>query len=168
MTDPRIPLAPADRICQLRTAELFVLAAARLWVADYADAAAGPARWRDGFRAAGLGGGPEQAFDRLFACIAAGATRQIGFHCPTCACLGEDELVLLRIFADLQGGRHAPARRALLDWVAPGAARVAADLAADVARAMVQSGLWIPLRLHPAAVLAPKFSYYYQGSNSIH
>jgi len=133
-----------DRICQLRTAELLLLAAGRLWVAAYLDPARQGPDWRDGFAAAGIDPEAADRFDALFGMLAAGATREIGFHCPTCTCLGRDEALLLRAFGHLQHGRAGEAERLLGAFLAPAAARLAVGPAGDVAAAMLAAGLRLP------------------------
>lgn len=140
--------APAARIGQLRTAELLVLAAARLWVADYLDPHRHGPNWRDGFRAAGLDRASGDQFDALFAVLAAGAIREIGFHRPTCACLGADEVLLLRVFCQLQRGRAEAAERLLAAVLAPAAVRLALLPAGRVAMAMAGAGIFLPNRVN--------------------
>ncbi|MCC7047830.1 MAG: hypothetical protein IT562_14040 [Alphaproteobacteria bacterium] len=135
-----------DRVSQLRTAELLVLAAGRFWVAHYLDPSGTDERWREGFRVAGLDHPTAEAFDALFNAFAGGATRAICFHCPACPRLGDDEAMLIQALAHLQRRRETPARRILEAWLAPAALRVAFAHAQEVARAMAEVGLRLPPR----------------------
>jgi hypothetical protein len=133
-------------VCRLRTAELLLLAAGRLWVAHYLDPTGARPRWDDGFDAAGLDGVVGDAFASLFGAFAAVATRKLEFHGPTCPCLGEDEAALLRLFGLLQRNREREAGRILTAWLAPAAVRIVLAPASMVAQAMADAGLDLPLR----------------------
>lgn len=163
---PGTVAAPAARIGQLRTAELLVLAAARLWVADYLDPHRHGPNWRDGFRAAGLDRASGDQFDALFAVLAAGAIREICFHRPTCACLGADEALLLRVFFELQRGRAEAAARLLAAVLAPAAVRLALLPAGRVAMAMAGAGIFLPCRAN--ANIEKQFVTLDHGLKEIH
>ncbi len=161
-----------DRVSQLRTAELFALAAARLWVADFLkqgeEAASGRPCWRSGFVAADLDEPTVTAFDQLFQAFAAGATRQIEFRCPNCPRLSPDEQRFLEALSLLQRDRRPAAEAILAGWLAPAARRVALDAAHAVAGAMVDVGLTLPWRIAETALPHGHILYADQGLRLIH
>ncbi|MCC6470637.1 MAG: hypothetical protein IT563_20140 [Alphaproteobacteria bacterium] len=147
-----------DRVSQLRTADLLVLAASRFWVAHYLDPRGTSERWREGFRVAGLEQSTAEAFDALFSAFAGGATRAICFHCPASPRLGDDEAMLIQAIAHLQRGRETPARLILEAWLAPAALRLALAHAQDIASAMADVGLRLPQRGLDSSTLADFFT----------
>lgn len=176
MTDRTLDLPdlhdPApERVAQLRTAELFALAAGRLWVSEYLHQDDGAARrpcWRSGFVAADLDEAAVAAFDQLFQAFAGGATRQIEFRCPNCPRLSLDEQRFLRALAYLQRDRRAAAAAILGDWLAPAATRIALNAAHAVAGAIAQVGLILPWRNAGTAPPNVQAHYADQGIRLIH
>lgn len=160
------------RVDRLRTAELFVLAAGRLWVSEYLlpGEASGGRRpcWRSGFVAADLDEAAAGAFDQLFQAFAAGATRQIEFRCPNCPLLSPDELRFMEALALLQRDGRDPADAILADWLAPAARRVALNAAHAVAGALAGAGLILPWRIAGTAVPHSRMGYADQGLRLIH
>ena len=165
-------VAAVVRVDRLRTAELFALAAGRLWVAECLQPTdTGPARrpcWRSGFAAANLDESALGAFDELFQAFAAGARRPIEFRCPSCPLLSTDELRLLETLALLQRDRRAAAEALLGAWLAPAARRVALAAADVVACALAEAGLTLPWRIAGTALPQDRMSYADQGLRLIH
>lgn len=160
-----------ERVAQLRTAELFALAAGRLWVAAFLQQGDDTERrpcWRSGFAAADLDEAAVTAFDQLFQAFAGGATRQIEFRCPNCPRLSPDEQLFLQALACLQRDRHAAAAAILGDWLAPAACRVALNAAHAVAGAIAQAGLILPWRDAETALPNTRIHYADQGIRLIH
>lgn len=161
-----------DRVGQLRTAELFALAAARLWVADFLQQGEGTSLggpcWRSGFVAADLDDATVIAFDQFFQAFAAGATRQIEFRCPACARLSPDERRYLEALSLLQRDRRAAAEAILAGWLAPAARRVALTAAHAVAAAMADAGLTLPWRIAETALPHSHILYADQGHRLVH
>ncbi len=172
MTDlPDLHDPALERVAQLRTAELFALAAGRLWVSEYLQQDDGAARrpcWRSGFVAADLDEAAVTAFDQLFQAFAGGATRQIEFRCPNCPRLSPDEQRFLQALAYLQRDRRAAAAAILGDWLAPAACRVALNAAHAVAGAIAQAGLILPWRSAGTALPNAQVHYADQGIRLIH
>lgn len=156
MTSPCPPAVyPANApIAELRTAEMFGVCAARLWVASYCGAPGQVPDWRVGFVAARVQDSPTAAFDVLFGIIAAGARRKLDIRCPSCRALGADEAALLQAISLLQGDRLADARLILADWLPPAAARGALVPAKAFADGLAEAGLRVPRR-HCQAAQAP-------------
>ena len=160
-----------ERVARLCTAELFALAAGRLWVSDFLaqdDAPPRRACWRSGFAAADLDDAAVTAFDQLFQAFAGGATRQIEFHCPNCPRLSPDEQRYLQALAYLQRDLRAPAEAILADWLAPAARRVALTAAHAVAGATALAGLVLPWLGAGPAVPNAQVPYAEQGIRLVH
>jgi len=163
---------PRERVGELRTPELFALAAGRLWVSEFLrqgdEAAVKRPCWRAGFAAADLDDRALTAFDQLFQAFAAGATRQIEFHCPNCPRLSADERRYLEALALLQRDRHPPAEAILGDWLAPAARRIALNAAQVVALSMAEAGLILPWCGAETALPKGLISYPDQGFRLVH
>lgn len=159
-------------VAQLRTAELFALAAGRLWVSEFLRQEDGSADlrpcWRSGFVAADLDEATVSAFDQLFQAFAGGATRQIEFRCPNCPRLSPDEQRFLQALAHLQRDRRAAAAAILGQWLAPAACRVALNAAHAVAGAIALAGLILPCRGGETALPNAWHHYADQGVRLIH
>lgn len=176
MTERPLDLPDLDdpalaRVAQLCTAELFALAAGRLWVSAYLQPDDAPARrpcWRSGFAAADLDAATVLAFDRLFQAFAGGAIRQIEFRCPNCPRLSLDERRFLQALAHLQRDRRAAAAAILGGWLAPAACRVALNAAEAVAGAMAEVGLVLPCRAAGTASPNAPIHYPDQGIRLVH
>ncbi|MCW5773011.1 MAG: hypothetical protein KIT16_15315, partial [Rhodospirillaceae bacterium] len=120
------PLHAADTpMAALRTAELFIVASSRLWVAALRDPAAGVPDWQPGFRAAAIDAYGAAGFDRLFSIIAGNALRPLDIRCPRCPRLGADEAHLIHLLGLLQEHRADEAAAMLAEWLPPAAARAA-------------------------------------------
>ena len=157
---------PALTVAALKTAELFALATARLWVARCLNPARAMPDWDGGFDVARLEPGTAGAFDALFRAIAAGARRDMEFHCPSCPCLAADELQYLRMLALFQQGRSLEATAILEDWLAPSALRAALAPACRFATALTWAGLALPLRDHGGGVPKPADCTFHAGSGA--
>jgi len=145
----RLPApAYADQlpIARLRTAEHFLLYAARLWVARFVDPAGQWPDLRQGFAAADLEHDGWPAFDALFAALAGGAHRSLDIRCLKCRTLAGDEGRLLQAVSLVQTGGTETAAAILADWLPPAAARLAMAPLSRLAAAMAAAGLVIPGR----------------------
>jgi hypothetical protein len=138
--------SPELTVSSLKTAELFALATARLWVARCLNPDRPTPDWDGGFAVAGLEPGCAASFDALFRAIAAGARRDMEFHCPSCPRLAADEAQYLHMLALFQQGRTLEAGTILEDWLTPSALRMALSPAFRFALALTWAGLNLPLR----------------------
>ena len=147
MSLPRLlPAYAKDHpVLDLGTAETFVVATARLWAAPHRDPWQPHPDWRGGFRAAGVAGEGEHAFDTLFWIVLAGGHRGLDVRCPRCPRLGDDEGWLLQIVGYGQLGRTELVELALESWLPPAAARAATVHASLFARTLMSTGLVLPL-----------------------
>lgn len=137
-------------IAELRTAEMYVVCSARLWVAHYRGAE-GAARDLDrGFAAAGVAEEGLAALCRFFDTVAVSAGRGLDIRCVRCPHLGDDEAVLLQAVSHLQQGFEARAVRLLEGWMPAAALRAAMTPLTAFAVALADAGL-IVLRRHGEA-----------------
>lgn len=141
------PSYPANTdVAALRTAELFGMAALRLWAAPYREPELAHPDWRDGFAAAGIGCGGLGGFDTLMLVVTSAATRPLDVRCLRCAKLGQDEGLFLQLLASLQQQRADLAAAVLGQWLPPAAQRMALEPAQALADAMAEAGLLLPRR----------------------
>lgn len=138
-------------VMALGSAELFVVATLRAWVAPLMRPAATHPDWRELVHLAAIGTAGAMAFDALMSLIAAEARRLIDVHCCPCPALGDDEAAMLGLVSALQSGETAAARAVLGDWLPDGAVERALPAARCFALAVAEAGLALP---RPAAVLA--------------
>jgi hypothetical protein len=137
-------------IAELRTAEMYVVCSARLWVAHYRGIEGAALDLERGFTAAGVADEGLAALCRFFDTVAAAAARGLDIRCVRCAHLGDDEAVLLQAVSHLQQGCEARAMRLLEDWMPAAALRVAMAPLAAFAAALAEAGL-VVLRRHGEA-----------------
>jgi hypothetical protein len=135
---------PRTRVAALRTAELLVITTLRLWVAPLRDPGRDHPDWRGGLEAAGLAAGAAAAFDTLMRILAGCARQRLDVRCPRCPELGADEARCQQLTRALQADRWQVAGAILDLWLPPAAARMAMVPAAGLARALADSGLFIP------------------------
>lgn len=152
--------APADSaatpLTALRTAELFLVHAVRLWTAHFNDPTARIPDWREGFMIAGLDEDGASAFHAMLQIIAVSATRRLDIRCLGCARLGGDEARLLDALSLLQHAKADAAWAVLEPGLPPAALRLVLEQARIVARALAAARLAIPPRRDDgAAVLHP-------------
>ncbi|WP_428246454.1 hypothetical protein [Ferrovibrio sp.] len=141
------PSYPADtEVAQLRTAELFGMAAFRLWAAPYLNPDTDHPDWRLGFAAAGIGCGGLGGFDTLMLLLSSAASRPLEARCLHCTGLSRDEGLFLQLISHLQQGRADLAAAVLGQWLPPAAVRVALEPAEALAEAMAGAGLVMPRR----------------------
>jgi len=133
-------------VAELRTAELFGMAALRLWAAPYREPGFEHADWREGFAAAGLGCGALSGFDTLMLIVSTAALRPLDVRCLRCTKLGQDEGLFLQLLATLQQHRADLAAAVLGQWLPPAAARAALEPAQGLADALAAGGLMLPRR----------------------
>lgn len=138
-------------ISGLRTAEMYVVCAARLWLAHY-KGAPGAARDLDrGFAMAGVAEDGLVGLCRFFDAVAAAAGRSLDIRCVKCPRLGKDEAALLQMVAHLHHGVERGAVMLLEDWLPRSAVRIALAPLAAFAAALTEAGL-VVLRRHSEAV----------------
>ena len=138
-------------VAQLRTSEMFVVCATRLWVARFRNPAENTA-WasRDlerGFAAAGVADEGLVGLCRFFDTVVVAAERALDIRCMKCPHLGEDEGLLLQAVSLLQQGYADGAAAMLDDWLPPAALRLALTPLGWFADALTESGL-VVLRRH--------------------
>jgi hypothetical protein len=139
----------------LRTPELFVLAAARHWVAPHRDPGGNHGDWRGAFRAAGIEEQGAPSFDALFRILGTAARTPLDVRCVRCARLGEDEAWLLQLVSLMQRDRVVEAAAILEHWLPRAAARIGFAHAGSFAAAMAGAKLIVPHRPPSEAVAAP-------------
>ena len=147
------PAYPQDTpISELRTAELFVLAAMRLWAAPHRDPGKAHPDWRGSFTAAGIDETGMPGFDSLMRILATAALSPLDVRCARCAKLGEDEAWMLQLVSLLQRDQMVEAAAILEHWLPRAGARVAFAYAVEFAAAMAGAGLLVPHR--PGSIVA--------------
>ena len=139
----------------LRTPELFVLSAARHWVAPHRDPNGSHDDWRGIFRAAGIEEHGAPSFHALFNLLGIAARTPLDVRCVRCARLGEDEAWLLQLISLLQRDRVIEAVAILEHWLPRAAARIAYAHAGSFAAAMAGAKLIVPHRPPSEAAAAP-------------
>jgi hypothetical protein len=149
---PRPLYAPNTPLTALRTAELLLVAALRLWAAPYRTGGEVEGDWRDGFVAGGVDARGIDAFEAIVRLVAAGPRRRLDVRCRRCAALGGDEASLLRLVGALQRDRVAAAAGILGQWLPPAAARAALPAARSLAVSFALAGLRVPPRHGEAAL----------------
>lgn len=137
-------------IQSLRTAELFLVVAFRLWALPQKEPAKTHPDWREGFAAADIPYAGAAAFDCLFRIVAVASTRPVDVRCRNCGHLSPDEALLLQMTAALQRREEAEAREALAQWLPPAAIRTALEPAHILAHTMGMAGLHLPRSPLPA------------------
>jgi len=146
------PLKPAPTyetdtpIATLRTPELFLLSALRLWIAALVDPQGGHADWREGMAAAGIEPQGVPAFDGFWRIVSAAPLRELDLRCPTCPRLGEDEAWFLQAVQLLQARCYDRALAILADWLPSAAWRQAILPLRALARTLSEAGLTLPDR----------------------
>lgn len=128
----------------LGTAELFLIAALRAWVAPLMRPGEAHPNWRDPFHFAEIGAPVAAAFDGMMSLIGGQATRLIDVHCCRCPSLGQDEEHMLRLMRALQAGEMPVAVEVLADWLPGDAVWPALELARHVALGLAAAGLSLP------------------------
>jgi hypothetical protein len=146
--------APNTPLADLRTAELLLVAALRLWMAPYRDPGSAAADWRAGFEAGGIDADGMASFDGLFRIVATTPRRALDVRCPRCAALGRDEGWLLQLIGMLQHGRLTEGTGILGDWLPMAPVRAALPVALTLARSFAVGGLMLPLRHVDAAMVS--------------
>lgn len=138
--EPDMPMS------ELRSAELFLAGAFRL----YASARIDPKRrwpdWRQGFVAAGIAADGVPAFERLFEIVTAVPLRPLSVRCIHARFLAEDEGRLLQMVGLSQRGREEDAAALLEGWIPPAAVQLAMPALRGLAFAMQGVGLSVPPR----------------------
>ena len=145
---------PNAPVADLRTAELFVLCAVRLWVARFRNSVEN-GEWAShdlerGFAAAGVADEGLAGLCRFFDVVVAAVQKPLDMRCVKCPALGEDEGQLLQAVSLFQHGQADGAAVVLRDWLPAAALRLALDELAQFANAVIDAGLVLPRR-HGAA-----------------
>ena len=130
---------------ELRTPELFVLAALRHWVAPQRDPGGTHGDWRGAFQAAAIEDTAVPSFDS-FLRILGTARAPLDVRCVKCARLGEDEAWLLQLISLMQRDRVIEAAAILEHWLPRAAARIAFAHVGSFAAAMAGARLVVPHR----------------------
>ena len=133
-------------LCELGTAELFVLSSLRLWFLSHCDRDHEYPDWRQAFQAANISARGTWGFDRLCCIVGTTTLRSLDVHWLQCARVGEYEACLLRALGHLQLDQLEAAETALLEWCPPAAARLALEAAHALAAALQTHCLLIPVR----------------------
>jgi hypothetical protein len=136
--------ATARGAMDLDSAELFVLATLRAWVAPRMRPEEPYPDWRELFRLAAVGAPGSAAFDTLMSIIGGRAKRLLDVHCCRCPRLGEDETAMLRLLAALQSGDPFAALEILGSWLPGEAIGPALRAAQSFADTIAEAGLVLP------------------------
>jgi hypothetical protein len=143
-TDAYTPDMP---MCELRSAELFLTSAFRLYASVRIDPGRQWPDWRQGFVAAGIAADGVPAFERLFEIVTAVPLRPLNVRCVFSHYLSVDEGRLLQMVGLLQRRGVEQASALLGEWVPEAAVRLAMPSLQNLAYAMATVGLTIPPRL---------------------
>lgn len=136
---------PGDRATlDLDTAETFVVAALRCWVAPVMHPQGSHPDWRNVFRISGVAATGSGGFDLMMSIIAHSARRSLEVSCCRCPSLGVDEIAMLQLVGSLHGGDTSGALSVLSDWLPPGAVIPALQAAQRFAAATAAAGLRLP------------------------
>jgi hypothetical protein len=95
-------------------------------------------------------------FYSLFTFLANEAARDLDFRCPACKVLGEDERLLLTLFAAYQQGAQRVAEFVLEDWLPEAMVDRAAYPARLVANALAENGLLLRGAAVPRTAAKPQ------------
>jgi len=158
---------PEAPIPSLRTAELFLVVAFRLWALPQKEPAKKHPDWRDGFAAAAIPYAGAAAFDCLFRIVAVASTRPIDVRCRNCRHLSPDEALLLQMTAALQRRDEDEARQALAQWLPPAAIRTALEPLHILAHTMGMTGLRLPQSPLPA-LQAAEVAMHHAYAETVH
>lgn len=143
---PAAAYEPDMPLCELRTAELFLAQAFRLYASARIDPDRGWPDWRGVFVAAGIAADGVPAFERLFEIITAVPRRPLNVRCIHSHFLSEDEGRLLQMVGLLQRRRTEAAEAVLGEWIPVAAVRLALPAVQSLAYAMANVGLSVPPR----------------------
>jgi hypothetical protein len=138
--EPDMPMS------ELRSAELLLAGAFRLYASERIDPKRRWPDWRQGFVAAGIAADGVPAFERLFEIVTAVPLRPLSVRCIHARFLAEDEGRLLQMVGQLQQGREEEAARLLEGWIPPAAVQLAMPALRGLAFAMQGGGLSVPPR----------------------
>jgi hypothetical protein len=137
---------PDMPMTELRSAELFLAGAFRLYASERIDPKRRWPDWRQGFVAAGIAADGVPAFERLFEIITAVPLRPLSVRCIHARFLAEDEGRLLQMVSLSQHGRDEEAAGLLEDWIPPAAVQLALPALRGLSFAMQGAGLSVPCR----------------------
>lgn len=146
MTPPQPVYGPDTLLADLRTAETLLTVTLRLFALPWREPGQIHPDWREGLRAGDLPAHTAQAFEGLLQVVIVATRRPLDVRCLSCPQLGYDEGRLLQIVSLLQHRRGADAEAVLESWLPAAACRFAMPPAVDLAQALRQAGLVIPLR----------------------
>lgn len=153
MTRAQPPYGPDAPLSGLVTSEALIIVSLRLRVLHWREQGRAHPNWKAGFNAGGLPPWAIGAFDRLFQIVtrAASPLDVRGFRCPR---LGSDEGRFLHVLSLFQHCTDGQAEAMLENWLSTAPAQLAASSAINLACALQQSGLVIPLRGAAPAISA--------------
>ena len=137
---------PDMPMTELRSAELFLAGAFRLYASERIDPKRRWPDWRQSFVAAGIAADGVPAFERLFEIVTAVPLRPLSVRCIHARFLSEDEGRLLQMVGLLQHNRDAEAVLLLEGWIPPAAVQLALPALRSLAFAMSGGGLSVPPR----------------------
>jgi hypothetical protein len=153
MSIPQLSYPAKTVLCELNTAEIFVVMLIRLRRAAQIDSETALDDWRAGLQAVGVASEGADAFDLLMHLFGSVLRLPLDVRNLRCDGLGEGEAWLLQIISLLQHDRYDVAEAILSRWLPPGAARIAALQAQRFCRALTVTGLIVPLRSFETAQL---------------
>ena len=137
---------PDMPMVELRSAELFLAGAFRLYASERIDPRRRWPDWRQGFVAAGIAADGVPAFERLFEIVTAVPLRPLSVRCIHARFLSDDEGRLLQMVGLEQQHRDAEAAILLESWIPPAAVQLALPALRSLAFAMSGAGLSVPPR----------------------
>ena len=137
---------PDMPMTELRSAELFLAGAFRLYASERIDPKRRWPDWRQAFVAAGIAADGVPAFERLFEIVTAVPLRPLSVRCIHARFLSEDEGRLLQMVGLLQQSLEAEAASLLEGWIPPAAVQLALPALRSLAFAMSGAGLAVPPR----------------------
>ena len=137
---------PDMPMVELRSAELFLAGAFRLYASKRIDPKRRWPDWRQGFVAAGIAADGVPAFERLFEIVTAVPLRPLSVRCIHARFLSDDEGRFLQMVGLEQQNRDAEAATLLESWIPPAAVQLALPALRSLAFAMSGAGLSVPPR----------------------
>lgn len=152
------PYMPEMPVAELRTAEAFLVATLRLWLAEQFQEVKSPRDWRSGFMAAGLEEDAAPDFDMALRVLKAGAQPPLALRDFRHPRLAADEARLLSVFGFLQRGDVGSALTELQYRLPTKSLRWMLRYARSAAGAMAVRGLLLPDRSLPTAAIVHRAS----------
>lgn len=139
------PLADAEKVLDLKTAEILTLWTIRSWVWSTVEHGDPGRQYQHGLARAGCADAAP-AFAGLLDVIGGTATRRIQIYKPCCTEVGEDEKRFLHILGAQQNGRVLEAFDVLTHLLPGAAIRISLKHAEAAAQCLARAGLFLPDR----------------------